>query len=324
MNVHLYYDYLRLRDRPSNTPQPAETCRRRGSTTNGSTLHDCVCGVRTTWGTRAASNFLKSRKRDSSKPSLTPMAASKVIILTGASRGLGWVIAHDLLQRSHNLVLLSRTEAPLHELEKQYSGQVAILAGDLADFSLAAKAVELAQSRWKRVDGLIVNHGLLDPVKKIADSSAEEWRTAYDVSFFSAVALCQAAIPALRESKGKIILTSSGAAGNAYQGWGAYGSAKAAMNHLALTLAKEEPDIVSLAIRPGIIDTEMQREIREKHQPAMGSADGQKFLDLKASDKLIRPEKPGHVMAKLVLDAPKELSGRFLQWDAEELTAFQE
>lgn len=252
------------------------------------------------------------------------MSTSKVIILTGASRGVGWAVAHYLLKRSHNLVLVSRSEKPLRELEKQYQGQVAVLAGDLADFSLAAQAVQLAKSNWKRLDGLIVNHGVLDPVKKISDSSAEEWRKAYDVTFFSAIALCQAAIPALRESNGKIIFTSSGAAAAAYQGWGAYGSSKAAMNHLALTLAKEELEITSIAVRPGIVDTEMQRDIREKHQPAMGSADGQKFLDLKASDKLLKPEQPGHVMAKLVLDAPKDLSGNFLQWDAEELKAFQE
>ena len=87
------------------------------------------------------------------------MAISKVIILTGASRGVGLSIAHYLLQRSHNLVLISRSEKPLRELEKQYQGQVAVLAGDLADFSLAAKAVELAQKHWERLDGLIVNHG---------------------------------------------------------------------------------------------------------------------------------------------------------------------
>ena len=62
--------------------------------------------------------------------------------------------------------------------------------------------------------------GPLDPVKKICDSSAEEWRKAYDVTLFSAVELCKAAIPSLRESKGRVIFTSSGAATNAYQGLG--------------------------------------------------------------------------------------------------------
>ena len=64
-----------------------------------------------------------------------------------------------------------------------------VVAGDLSDFSLAKKAVELANDRWGRLDSLIVNHGSLDPVKKIADATPEEWRTAFDVNVFSAVGL---------------------------------------------------------------------------------------------------------------------------------------
>lgn len=252
------------------------------------------------------------------------MSASKVIILTGASRGVGLAIAHYLLQRSHNLVLMARTESPLRTLEKQYDGQVAVLAGDLADLSLGGKAVNLAISKWSKVDGLIVNHGVLDPVKRLSDCSAEEWRSAYDVNFFSAVAIAKAALKPLRESHGRIVFTSSGAASNAYPTWGAYGSAKAAMNHLAMTIANEEKTITSIAIRPGTVDTDMQRDIREKHSSFMDATDAKKFAELKSSGSLLKPEQPGHVMARLVLDAPKELSGKFVQWDAEELRAFQD
>jgi NAD(P)-dependent dehydrogenase (short-subunit alcohol dehydrogenase family) len=66
---------------------------------------------------------------------------------------------------------------------------VEVLAGDLSDFRLASKAVELANDRWGRLDSLIVNHGSLDPVKKIGDTSPEEWRTGFDVNVFSAVGL---------------------------------------------------------------------------------------------------------------------------------------
>ena len=54
------------------------------------------------------------------------------------------------------------------------------------------------------------------------------------------VAFVKSAIPYLRETKGNVIMTSSGAASNGYGSWGAYGSSKAAMNHLAMTLAAEE------------------------------------------------------------------------------------
>ncbi|TKA23322.1 hypothetical protein B0A50_07530 [Salinomyces thailandicus] len=252
------------------------------------------------------------------------MADAKVIILTGASRGIGLAIAHFLLKQSHNLVVVARSEQPLRELEKQYGGSVAVCTGDLADFSLGQKAVDLAKQRWQKLDGIIVNHGVLDPVKRLADSTAEEWRAAYDANLFSAVALSKAALVELRKSKGCILFTSSGAATNAYPTWGAYGSSKAAMNHLAMTLANEEKDITSISVRPGVVDTEMQRDIREKHSTAMDKTDAARFKELKETGGLLKPEQPGHVMARLVLKAPKELSGKFLTWNAEELKAFQD
>ncbi|KAK4570149.1 hypothetical protein LTR86_002229 [Recurvomyces mirabilis] len=253
------------------------------------------------------------------------MSSAKTIILTGASRGIGHAIATNLLSKSHNLVLIARTEAPLRELGKQYPKQVQVLSGDLSDFTLGQKAVELASNKFGSMDGLIVNHGVLDPVKRVGDptSDVEEWRKAYDTNFFSAVALTQAALPALRKSKGCIIFTSSGAASNAYETWGAYGSAKAALNHLAMTLGNEEKDVCTLSIRPGVVDTEMQRDIREKHHELMTEKDRQKFAELKRSGGLLRPEQPGDVMAGCVVRPPRELSGRFLSWDAEELKEFQ-
>jgi NAD(P)-dependent dehydrogenase (short-subunit alcohol dehydrogenase family) len=124
----------------------------------------------------------------------------------------------------------------------------------------------------------------------------------------------KATLPALRASKGKIIITSSGAAVSTYATWGAYGAGKAVLNHLALTLAAEEPDVTAIAIRPGTVDTEMQREIRDVHHRLMNEDDARKFLGLPAAGKLLKPEQPGHVIARLVLNAPRELSGRFIKW----------
>lgn len=131
-------------------------------------------------------------------------------------------------------------------------------------------------------------------------------------------------MPALRESKGNIILCSSGAAAGAYSTWGAYGASKAVLNHLAMTLAVEEPDVTTLSIRPGVVDTDMQVSIRETHNTSMDAKDAAKFKELKETGGLLKPEQPGHVMAKLALDAPKDLNGKFLSWNDEKLAAFQE
>ncbi len=85
------------------------------------------------------------------------------------------------------------------------------------------------------------------------------------------------------------------------------------MNHLAMTLKSEEPDIVAMAIRPGTVDTEMQKSLRNEFADVMDPEDKTKFANLKSDGKLLRPDQPGNVMARLVLNAPTKLSGQFLR-----------
>ncbi|KAI9731838.1 MAG: hypothetical protein M1818_007703 [Claussenomyces sp. TS43310] len=240
------------------------------------------------------------------------MATSKVIILTGASRGIGLSTAHYLLKNSHKLVVVARSAQPLADLKTQYPGQVETVAADLSDFSVAEKVTSLALKSFSRIDGLILCHGVLEPITRVSETNAEEWRKAFDVNFFSAVAFAKAVIPSLRESHGRIVLVSSGAATTAYGTWGAYGSSKAALNHLASTLKSEEPNITTMAIRPGVVDTAMQQAIRNTHSEKMDKKDADKFNGLHRDGGLLRPEQPGNVMARLVLGAPKELSGKAL------------
>jgi NAD(P)-dependent dehydrogenase (short-subunit alcohol dehydrogenase family) len=99
------------------------------------------------------------------------------------------------------------------------------------------------------------------------------------------------------------------------------------LNHLALTLSVEEPDVTSISIRPGVVDTEMQREIREVHHKSMSDGDRTKFAGLKSGGGLLRPEQPGHVIAKLAAASGNEvkgLSGKFLNWNDESLSMYQE
>ena len=85
------------------------------------------------------------------------------------------------------------------------------------------------------------------------------------------------------------------------------------MNHFARQVAVEEPDITSIAVRPGVVDTDMQRQLRDVHSAVMAAKDNEKFLGLHQAGKLLRPDQPGHVMAKMVLDPPKELSGKYVE-----------
>jgi len=248
----------------------------------------------------------------------------KVIIVTGASRGIGLAITKFLLDKRCNVVAVARSPGGLEQLSQQYPNSLKPVAADLSELSWGRQIINVAVQEWGRLDGLVLNHGTLVPVKRVSDTTAQDWREAFDVNFFSAVALLQPAIPELRKTGGRIIVTSSGAAVKAYTAWGAYGATKAALNHLVSTLAVEERTITSIAVRPGVVDTQMQFDLREFHGKHMDDRDRAKFLELKTDGQLLRPEQPGHVIAKLVLEATAELSGRFITWNDHDLANFQE
>lgn len=160
---------------------------------------------------------------------------------------------------------------------------------------------------------------------RIADASASAWRAAFDTNVFSCVSFIQAALPSLRESRGRIIAISSGAAVSSYTGWGAYGATKAALNHLVGTVEREEgrKGVVAIAVRPGVVDTEMQRGIREVHGAGMDESDLAKFKGLKEEGGLLRPEQPGNVIGRLAVEAEGELGGKFLRYVDSFVTACQ-
>lgn len=237
--------------------------------------------------------------------------------------GLGLAIATYIVKNGHNAVLVARRKDLLDKLQSEYPKQIRYVAGDLARSGLGKQAVDLATSQFGGLDGLVVNQGVLLEMKPIATASVEEWKKSYDINVFSAIEFVQAAIPALRKSNGSIIFSSSGASKKSNMAWGAYGSAKAVLDHVAATLASEEPDITSIAIAPGTVDTDMQREIREVHHSNFEPEYAERFLNLGKEGKLLRPAQPGSLMARLALDPPKELSGKYLRWDVEELAAFR-
>jgi NAD(P)-dependent dehydrogenase (short-subunit alcohol dehydrogenase family) len=88
----------------------------------------------------------------------------------------------------HNLVALGRDEDALRKLESSAPSRIKSLAGDLSVFSLAEEAVKLAVATFGRVDGLIINHGTLGEVSRIADCDPVGFQKTFDVNFISAVA----------------------------------------------------------------------------------------------------------------------------------------
>ncbi|ETN46774.1 uncharacterized protein HMPREF1541_00963 [Cyphellophora europaea CBS 101466] len=253
------------------------------------------------------------------------------IVVTGASAGIGLSISKYLLAdaRKHRLVLCCNSnDKALRELanDPANADRVFVIKGDTADakFVSTVFAQSLVHFEIDRIDALVLNHGTLGDGTRIADCTQKTWEWVFRVNFFSIVDIIQHTIPYLRESQGRIIITSSGAAEGSTTTWGPYGASKAAINHLARTLAKEEPVITTVSIRPGMVETGMQTLIRGDASKHMDTTDRQRFVGAYEQGKLLPADKPGHVTARLATEAKKELSGLFLTWNDTKLADYQD
>ncbi|KAK5197356.1 hypothetical protein LTR96_001056 [Exophiala xenobiotica] len=230
--------------------------------------------------------------------------SSRTILVTGATAGIGLAIANHLLSSSsqHLLILTGRKTDVLEDLEAKNPDRVISRAGDMSDLDGYVKLVLQGLHLDGRLDGLILNHGTFGSCLRIKDTKVEEdWESTFRINVSSCVALA------------RIVFTSSGAASHAYSSWGAYGASKAAINHLAMTLKAEEPEITTVSVRPGVVDTAMQVDIREKFLKNLDEKDQKKFGSAKDDGILLPPENPGRVIAELAIRAEKDLSGQFLR-----------
>jgi NAD(P)-dependent dehydrogenase (short-subunit alcohol dehydrogenase family) len=180
-----------------------------------------------------------------------------VAIVTGASRGLGLALTRALVERGWRVVADARGRS---ELERVWAGtwDVVPVAGDVADAEHQATLVDAA---GEEIDLLVNNASTLgpSPLPPLAEYPLDELRRAYDVNVVGPLALVQLALPRLR-GNGCILNITSDAAVEAYDGWGGYGSSKAALEQITAVLAAEHPELRIYAVDPGDMRTQMQQE----------------------------------------------------------------
>ena len=185
-------------------------------------------------------------------------------IITGASRGLGLALASALAERGWDLVLDARGADALHEAAEELSAttQVVAVAGDVADDEHRRALVEAARALGGP-DLLVNNASVLgpSPQPRLADYPLEELRAVYEVNVNAPLALVQLAMPLLSQSpQGRILNVTSDAGVTAYEGWGGYGSSKAALEQLSAVLAAEHPQLRVWWVDPGDMNTRMHQE----------------------------------------------------------------
>ena len=251
------------------------------------------------------------------------MSAPPVVIVTGASRGIGSAIVNRLRQDRAAVVAVARssTAAGSAKASAPHRAGVHPIAADIADPGACADVVRETLDTFGRLDALVNNAGILEPVSRIADADPEAWEYNLAVNLLGPFYLSRAAVPHLRAVGGRIVNISSGAAVKSIQGWSAYCVAKAALTHFTRQLAAEEPAITSVALRPGVVDTAMQQLIRQAGPSVMTPDKSAYFQGLKDRGELLAPEIPARAAAWLALSAPADLSGAFIDFDDPRLPA---
>ncbi len=246
------------------------------------------------------------------------MTNEPVVIITGASRGIGAWVARWLNEVNARLTLVARASKDLENIGREIEankGNVLIVPADVADSSACLNVVEKTLKKFGRIDALVNNAGILEPVSHIADCKPEQFRHNILVNLLGPFYLTQGSISALRKSQGRVINVSSGAATKPIAAWSAYCTAKAGLTHFTRVLAQDEPQITAVSIRPGVVDTHMQELIRQKGPEIMPPDLANYFINLKKEGKLEPPWVPARTIAWLALKAPLEISGEFLDYD---------
>ena len=220
---------------------------------------------------------------------------SSVAIVTGGSRGFGRALTTALLDRDWTVVIDARRVADLDATAVALdSPRLITIPGDVTDpahrAALIVAAIDAGCLR------LLVNNASRlgpSPQPELADYLAADLRAVYEANVHAPLALVQGTLPALAENNGAVVNLTSDAAVEPYRGWGGYGSAKAALDHISAILGVENPNVAVYAFDPGDMRTEM-------HQAAFPGED--------ISD---RPEPESVVPALLRLLDTRPPAGRY-------------
>jgi len=178
-------------------------------------------------------------------------------IVTGASRGLGLALTRELLRRGWSVVVDARDGAALGEATAGLDHVVAV-QGDVSD---PRHRAELVAAAGEPIDLVVNNASTLGPSPRpaLADYPLDELRRVLEVNLVAPLALIQAALPRLADNAAIIDVTSD-AAVESYEGWGGYGSSKAALDQMTAILAAERPDLRVYAADPGDMRTAMHQD----------------------------------------------------------------
>ena len=200
--------------------------------------------------------------------------AGKVVLITGASRGIGAEAARAFVAAGAQVGIAARSEQALDALAQE-TGALP-LACDVANFGALADAVAQMRERCGRLDVLVNNAGIIEPIAPLAEADPDAFGALIDINLKGVFHGMRAALPVMMaQGAGTIITVGSGAAHNPLEGWGAYCAAKSAawMLTRVADIEARGRGVRVMSLSPGTVATDMQRTIRDSGINAVARLD---------------------------------------------------
>lgn len=230
-------------------------------------------------------------------------AQGSVVIITGASKGLGKAIAGEVVKSGGHVVLVVRSEASASAINDEFGAKAAVVITDVTAPGAAEAAVAAGLARWGKVDGLVNNAGLVEPIARIADADPALWEATIATNLLGPYRFTRAFLAqGDRTAARRIVNISSGAAHRPLEGWNAYCASKAGLAMLTRSTGLEyaAENVFAFGLIPGLVDTGMQATIR---------ASGVNEVSRLPKTALRPAEEPARAAAYLLSGAGDDLSG---------------
>lgn len=252
-----------------------------------------------------------------------PDLSGRTALVTGAGRGIGRATALMLGESGARVVVTARTRSEIEAVASEIRAAGGDALAITADVGNPDEVYALFEGAGA-IDVLINNAGMIGPIVPLADADPREWTRSIAINLDAVFLACRLALPGMLERGwGRIVSVSSGAAGGGTASWSAYSSAKAGVETLTKVLGVElaETRVRANAVRPGVVDTEMQVEIRSAPEDRFGSANLNRFRGYKERGVLRPPEEPALLILWLLSPEADEINGEVLAIDAPDVSA---